>query len=140
MLVAAGGLTVGYLVPVMVPSLPLLLDSLRLWVLGFFASSNVLAFATAKDLYPARVKELVVVFVNLVGIIGTMILPMVIGWLLTIHHPGGGAPVEYAFALNVVLPVCGGLALLAALGTTETLSPHTPGNAANSAPSIPRNT
>lgn len=136
MIAAGAGLTVCYVVPVLVPSMPLLLDSLRLWVVGFFASSNVLAFATAKDLYPARVKELIVVFVNLVGIIGTMILPVLIGWFLTLHDalPGVYTAADYALALNLVLPACGVLALLAALGTRETLGPHTSGNDAPSDP------
>ncbi len=111
-----------FLVIVYVPSLPLMVLSVLLFLFGFFSSTEVLCFAMAKDRSLIKVAGTALAFINMIVMAGGMICQPLVGWLMVRFWDGrhiGSSPLytshAYRWAL-LTIPV--GL-LLATLVATR---------------------
>ena len=110
------------------PDLPLALFKAGLFLMGFFSSANIVAYAVARDLYP-RITGFSIGFLSTCFYAGSAVSQPLVGLLLEYHardHAGAGIDdltvTDYRFALSALV-VFMAVALVSSLLLRETLQP-----------------
>ncbi|MFM2006280.1 MAG: hypothetical protein RLZZ09_1935, partial [Pseudomonadota bacterium] len=108
------------------PDLPLALFKMGLFLMGFFSSANIVAYAVARDLYP-RISGFSIGFLSTCFYAGSAVSQPLVGLLLEYHareHVGAAIDdltvTDYRFALSALV-VFMAVALIASFRIRETL-------------------
>lgn len=112
-----------------IPDVPLALFKMGLFLMGFFSSANIVAYAVARDLYP-RDSGFSIGLLSTCFYAGSALSQPLVGLLLEYHardHAGPGIDhltvADYRFALSALV-VFMAVALVSSLRVRETLRQH----------------